>query len=162
MTVEQCLFGYDDGHRLLASSIPLGTEAATLTEMSDLAPGAVFGRSESYWTGVPAPGISRYVLMRTWPAPEMSRPGCVWTHALLFEPSLLEELGDLAALRPTPGAALRCLRPGTLPWILAGALLDWRWVRRADGRSLRLGRHAAWLALRDGRRDRDGERAGRS
>jgi hypothetical protein len=100
MEVEQCLFGYDDGHRLLASSIPLGTEAATLTELSDLAPGAVFGRSDGYWTGVPAPGITRYVLMRTWLAPEMSRPGCVWTHALLFEPSLLEELRDLSALSP--------------------------------------------------------------
>ena len=99
MKLDQCLFGYEDGHRLLASSIPLGTEAAALTELSDLAPGAVFGRSEGYWTGVPAPGISRYVLMRTWPAPEMSRPGCVWTHALLFEPSLLEQVGNLSALR---------------------------------------------------------------
>lgn len=100
MILEQCLFGYEDGHRLLASSIPLGTEAAALTELSDLAPGAMFGRSEGYWTGVPAPGINRYALMRTWPAPEMSRPGCVWTHALLFEPSLLEEVRDLSALRP--------------------------------------------------------------
>lgn len=99
MKLEQCLFGYEDGHRLLASSIPLGTEAPALTELSDLAPGAMFGRSEGYWTGVPAPGISRYALMRTWPAPEMSRPGCVWTHALLFEPSLLEEMRDLSALR---------------------------------------------------------------
>jgi hypothetical protein len=100
MKLEQCLFGYEDGHRLLASSIPLATEAAILTELSDLAPGAVFGRSEGYWTGVPAPGINRYALMRTWPAPEMSRPGCVWTHALLFEPSLLEEMRDLSELRP--------------------------------------------------------------
>lgn len=99
MKLEQCLFGYEDGHRLLASSIPLGSETAALTELSDLAPGAVFGRSEGYWTGVPAPGISRYALMRTWPAPEMSRPGCVWTHALLFEPSLLEEVRDLSTLR---------------------------------------------------------------
>lgn len=100
MNLEQCLFGYEDGHRLLASSIPLGTEAAVLTELSDLAPGAVFGRSEGYWTGVPVPGINRYALMRTWLAPEMSRPGCVWTHALLFEPSLLEELRNLSTLRP--------------------------------------------------------------
>ena len=99
MKLEQCLFGYEDGHRLLASSIPLGIEAAALTELSDLAPSTVFGRSEGYWTGVPAPGISCYVLMRTWPAPEMSRPGCVWTHALLFKPSLLEQVGNLSALR---------------------------------------------------------------
>ncbi|WP_375289012.1 GAP1-N1 domain-containing protein [Gluconacetobacter dulcium] len=43
--------------------------------------------------------MSRYALMRTWPAPEMSRPGCVWTHALLLEPSLFEEMCDLSMLR---------------------------------------------------------------
>lgn len=99
MKIDQCLFGYDDGHKLIASSIPLGTEESLLTELSDLAPGTVFGRSDGYWTGVPAPSIGRYVLMRTWPAPEMSRPGCVWTHALLIEPSLLETIGQLSILQ---------------------------------------------------------------
>ncbi|QWT40908.1 hypothetical protein [Dickeya dadantii] len=99
MKIDQCLFGYDDGHRLLASSLPLGAETSLLTELSDLAPGTVFGRSEGYWTGLPVPTIGRYVLMRTWPAPEMPRPGCVWTHALLIEPSLLESISDLSALQ---------------------------------------------------------------
>lgn len=97
MLVDQCLFGYEDGHRLLASSIPLGDESSTLIEMSDLAPGTVFSRSDGYWTGVPAPKIGRYALMRTWPAPEMPRPGCVWTHALLIEPPLFEVVRDLTA-----------------------------------------------------------------
>lgn len=99
MKFDQCLFGYDDGHRLLASSLPLGTETSFLTELSDLAPGTIFNQSEGYWTGLPVPGISRYVLMRTWPAPEMSRPGCVWTHALLLEPALFESIEDLSVLQ---------------------------------------------------------------
>ncbi|NGE93736.1 hypothetical protein [Morganella morganii] len=99
MKIDQCLFGYDDGHRLLASSLPLGAETSLLTELSDLAPGAVFGCSEGYWTGLPAPQIGRYALMHTWPAPEMSRPGCVWTHALLIDPVLLESIDDLSVLQ---------------------------------------------------------------
>ncbi|MEX5616905.1 hypothetical protein ABFV55_19465, partial [Pseudomonas syringae] len=86
MKIDQCLFGYDDGHKLLSSSLSLGGELSLLTELSDLAPNTMFGVSEGYWTGIPAPSIGRYVLMRTWTAPEMSRPGCVWTHALLIEP----------------------------------------------------------------------------
>lgn len=99
MKLEQCLFGYDDGHRLLASSLPLGLETSLLTELSDLAPGTVFGQSEGYWTGFPAPSIGHYILMRTWPAPEMSRPGCVWTHALLIKPAILESIPDLSILQ---------------------------------------------------------------
>lgn len=99
MKLDQCLFGYDDGHRLLSSSFPLGIETSLLTELSDLAPGTVFNQSEGYWTGLPVPSIGRYVLMRTWPAPEMPRPGCVWTHALLIEPALLESIADLSVLQ---------------------------------------------------------------
>ena len=98
--IDQCLFGYEDGHRLLASSISLGEELAALTELSDLAPGTVFGGSEGYWSGVPAPAIGLYALMRTWPAPEMPRPGCVWTHAMLIEPAALGGLSDIFGLAP--------------------------------------------------------------
>ena len=99
MKFDQCLFGYDDGHRLLASSIPLGAETSLLTELSDLAPGTVFNRTNGYWTGLPVPTLGCYVLMRTWPAPEMPRPGCVWSHALLIPLALFESLDDLSALR---------------------------------------------------------------
>lgn len=99
MKFEHCLFGYDDGHRLLASSLPLGNEISLLTELSDLAPGTVFGNSKGYWTGVPVPSIGCYALMFTWPAPEMSRPGCVWTHALFIKPALFECLDDLLILK---------------------------------------------------------------
>jgi hypothetical protein len=99
MKIDQCLFGYDDGHKLLSSSLSLGAEISLLTELSDLAPNTVFGRSNGYWTGMPVPGMGRYVLMRTWAAPEMSRPGCVWSHALLIEPSLLESVEHLSVLQ---------------------------------------------------------------
>jgi hypothetical protein len=99
MKLDHCLFGYDDGHRLIASSLPLGEELSLLTELSDLAPGTIFGDSDGYWTGLPVASLGRYILMRTWPAPEMSRPGCVWTHALLIEPSYLELIEDLSILK---------------------------------------------------------------
>jgi GTPase-associated protein 1, N-terminal domain type 1 len=76
-----------------------GDAISELTHLSDIAPGAVFGSSDSYWSGLPMPKLGRFVLMRTWPAPEMSRPGCVWTHALLLDTAIFEELQDLSALR---------------------------------------------------------------
>jgi len=99
MKIDQALFGYDGGHRLLATSLPLGPDAPLLTELSDLAPGAIFGNGDGYWTGLPLPALKRYALLRTWPAPEMSRPGCVWTHALLLDPKILESFEDLSDLQ---------------------------------------------------------------
>jgi hypothetical protein len=110
--IDNCLFGYQDGHRLLASSMKIAGESASqLTLLSDLAPGARFGSSDGYWTGLPLPLLDRYALMRTWPAPEMSRPGCVWTHAILVEPSLFEDVEDLSGLREL---ARRPTRPNDL------------------------------------------------
>lgn len=99
MKIDQALFGYDEGHRLLVSSLPLSSEISLLTELSDLAPGTIFSGAEGYWTGLPIPAIKRYALLRTWPAPEMSRPGCVWTHALFLETETLESLTDLSLLQ---------------------------------------------------------------
>jgi hypothetical protein len=88
-----------------------GESASQLTLLSDLAPGARFGSSDGYWTGLPLPLLDRYALMRTWPAPEMSRPGCVWTHAILVETSLFEDVDDLSRLREL---ARRPKRPNDL------------------------------------------------
>jgi hypothetical protein len=64
LKIDNCLFGYDDGHRLLASSVKLGGEATSqLTLLSDLAPGARFGSSDGYWTGFPLPQLERYALI---------------------------------------------------------------------------------------------------
>jgi hypothetical protein len=97
--VHQCLFGYQDGHRLLASSLRLPVEAASiLLLLSDLAPGLSLPANGGYWTGIPLPSAKSYALMRTWLAPEMSRPGCVWTHALIISFLDLARLADLTVL----------------------------------------------------------------
>ncbi len=84
--VDQAILGYDNGHRMLASSRALSTSAlATLVATSDTAVGAgrvVTGQLLDSET---------YALCVTWPAPEISRPGAVWAHALLFAPSTLDE-----------------------------------------------------------------------
>jgi hypothetical protein len=38
--------------------------------------------------------------MKTWLAPEMPRPGCVWTHVLLISFQSLDSIGDLRLLMP--------------------------------------------------------------
>ncbi len=100
LQVEQCLFGYDDGHRLLAASSPLAPgDASRLLLASDLAPGLSDIAEEGYWTGIPLLEERRYALMRTWPAPEISRPGCVWTHVLRISFADISRPPDLAVLK---------------------------------------------------------------
>lgn len=97
--VHQCLFGYQDGHRLLATSLRLPEEAAsTLLLLSDLAPGLSLPVHGGYWTGIPLPSAKSYALMHTWLAPEMSRPGCVWTHALIVAFTDMARFPDLSVL----------------------------------------------------------------
>lgn len=94
------MFGYDDGHRLLAGSVQLPTETGSLLLfLSDLAPGVSFSKPEGYWTGVPLPRVKAYALSRTWLAPEMSRPGCVWTHSLLISFADIARITNLNSLR---------------------------------------------------------------
>ncbi len=97
--LNQCVFGYDGGHRLLSTSLRLPDEAASLLLLhSDLVPGLNAGRPDGYWTGIPVPVAKVYALMRTWPAPEMPRPGCVWTHVVLIALADMARFPDLAVL----------------------------------------------------------------
>lgn len=99
--VHQAVFGYSNGHRLLASSIQLSSvDNYELAAASDLAPGVSLDPSSSYLTGVGLPESKLYALIRTWAAPEMQRPGCVWSHVLLLSRPLLSSQIDLAALAP--------------------------------------------------------------
>jgi GTPase-associated protein 1, N-terminal domain type 1 len=97
---HQALFGYDGGHQLLAASLPLSTEArhflAVATDLSGSAPQHGFDQS---YTGVALPGKNFYGLFCTWLAPEMPRPGCVWSHVLLIDLADIAELRDLGRLR---------------------------------------------------------------
>ncbi len=97
-TVHQALHGYADGHRLLASSSDVGREASGLMlVLSDMSGPTMIPGFESYLTGY-ALSEDLYVVARTWYAPEMPRPGCVWTHSLLFSSIDLGRVQDLRTL----------------------------------------------------------------
>lgn len=93
--IHQTLHGYSDGHRLIASSCRLPRDAESLMLiLSDLSgPGGSY-QFDPYLTGYPLESAGRYALACTWPAPEMKRPGCVWTHTLLLGEELLAEMNN--------------------------------------------------------------------
>jgi hypothetical protein len=75
--------------------------------LSDLSGRNVVEGFEEYLTGYPVPGTEYFAFARTWYAPEMERPGCVWTHTLLLDEGELGSVPHLAALcslfrRPGP------------------------------------------------------------
>lgn len=102
INVHQALHGYSEGHRQFACSAELTpNDARQLLVMSDASGAGVTAEGISYLTGYPLQESGLYALARTWPAPEMPRPGCVWTHTLFIEftdlavldnPSRLEQL----------------------------------------------------------------------
>ncbi|WP_139337668.1 hypothetical protein [Leptospira santarosai] len=108
--VNQCIFGYNNGHRLLASSSKFISEIEfPMLVYSDLNPGTFLKKDESYWSGLPLSFSKQYALMKTWAAPEMSRPGCVWTHVLLItfaDIARFEDFGVLKRLFHKPDGAL--------------------------------------------------------
>ncbi len=94
--VDQALFGYGNGHQLLASSIRLPSESARqLRALTDM---AFDGHAQCYLTALPLPELRRYALIRSWPAAEGSRRGSVWSHGLLIDFVVLASLDDLGAL----------------------------------------------------------------
>lgn len=83
---EQLLFGYSNGHHLLTTSILLAERTQkTLEVLSDLSGPDVQDGFTEYITGYPLENENFYALSKTWYAPEMKRPGCVWTHMILFK-----------------------------------------------------------------------------
>ena len=97
---HQALFGYDAGHHLLSASLQMPSEMrhvlAVATDLSGSAPAEGF---DAAYTGLPVGETNYYALFCTWLAPEMPRPGCVWSHVLLIELADLAELADLGELR---------------------------------------------------------------
>ena len=91
--IDQALFGYSNGHHMLASSRQLSYSAQKILEpMSDLSgPEMKEGFSE-YVTGYPLAQDNCYALSKTWYASEMKRPGCVWTHTFFIKFDDLEAL----------------------------------------------------------------------
>jgi hypothetical protein len=98
MWIEQTLHGYDEGHRLLASSTSLNLdEERALDMLSDLSGYLPAGTDfESYVTGYPCGRF--YVFARTWLDREGRRSGTVFTHSLLLPRGEVAELSTVAAL----------------------------------------------------------------
>lgn len=83
--IQQALWGYSDGHHLIASSAPLSNEShKILGILTDLSGSETPSAFNGYLTGYPLKNENCYALSKTWYAPEMTRPGCVWTHTLFL------------------------------------------------------------------------------
>lgn len=109
--VHQALHGYSDGHRQLACSARLSPQDAKLVlVMSDVSGSGVASEGSSYLTGYPLSEGGMYALARTWSAPEMPRPGCVWTHTLFID------FPDLAAIATPSRLAKLFARPDSPSW----------------------------------------------
>lgn len=99
-TIHQCLFGYDRGHRLLVSSTDLPSPVArALLVASDLPVQDSSDPDNPTLTAFPVDEHGVYALSCTWAAPEMPRPGCVWTHTILVPFPILARIPDLGVLR---------------------------------------------------------------
>lgn len=99
IVVHQALHGYNDGHRLISSSLTIEPpDARVMLVMSDLSGPGLKPSPDGYLTGYPLEKTGRYVLARTWAAPEMPRPGCVWTHSLIIENADLARLMSVQCL----------------------------------------------------------------
>lgn len=97
---HQALFGYDTGHHLIGASLELPTDARHLLAVAtDLSGSPSPEGFDAAYTGLPLAGTNFYALFCTWLAPEMRRPGCVWSHVLLIPLADLAELPDLGQLR---------------------------------------------------------------
>jgi hypothetical protein len=98
--VDQLLFGYRDGHQLIAASRPLSSR-----QQRDVLPhlDASFDQADAQQlVGISIPSLDGYLLGRIWPAPERPRPGAVWAHALLLSAEQLTSIrlaGLLGSLR---------------------------------------------------------------
>ena len=103
--IDQALFGYSNGHRLLESSIKLSIASQRLLEnLSDLSGNYTSKDFDGYYTGCWLPDDNFYAISKTWYAIEMPRTGCAWTHTLFFDIekffSLVEMPIDLLFKRP--------------------------------------------------------------
>lgn len=84
-SIHQAIHGYREGHRLLSSSLSFNPDSArAMLVLSDMSGPTMQPGFDEYLTGYPLPGSELFVFAKTWYAPEMQRPGCVWTHSLLL------------------------------------------------------------------------------
>lgn len=90
MKLDQVVFGYDGGHRLLGGSRSLTNGSVSrLLSATDADPGDGLSRTVA---GVPLPDDGAYAVAVTWSAPEIPRTGAVWSHVLVVS---LKDLGRI-------------------------------------------------------------------
>ena len=95
--IDQLVFGYDEGHRMLGGSTKIPVSVlATLLGATD-AP--IESSTDRLVTGFPLDEIASYALCFTWRAPEAPRPGAVWSHVLLAKPQIFESPESVSLLR---------------------------------------------------------------
>ena len=84
--VERQVHGYQQGHQLLAASMPLPkADQSVVNQLSDVAgPLRPRERFEPYLTAYPLPSGERFVLARTWQDLTVARAGCVRTLSLII------------------------------------------------------------------------------
>ena len=98
LRVQQLLFGYDRGHTLVAASSPSARKlSAEVLSDTDWDPRAKSSTS-AYISGRALLRHKSYAMMKTWRAPEMPRPGCVWTHVLIIDNADLSRVSELNIL----------------------------------------------------------------
>src|ERR1700754_317149 len=101
--VQQALHGYRDGHRILAASVSLeDADRRQMLTLSDSPDAKQIAPGVPLFNGYPLPSGEFFVLAMTWPASEIRRPGCVWTHSLWLPPDTLRE--------PSLASLLGCFR----------------------------------------------------
>lgn len=99
ITIHQTLHGYSAGHREIAASTPLeSSDVKLMLVLSDISGPGTRIEESGYLTGYPLVEQGAYALACTWPATEMSRPGCVWTHSILVDFTDLAGLPSLGGL----------------------------------------------------------------
>ena len=144
-TVDQLLFGYRDGHELIAASCRLSpAQLRTCSRTST----RLRARRRAQLVGIWIQSLARYLLARIWPAPELPRPGAVWAHALLLT-------GDPALRRAARPRAPACCdaRPPTRATATAS-----RWHGRPRRRSAPAPRRLADVLVAGGMRAAMGAR----
>lgn len=99
---DQVLHGYENGHQLLEASCRLDIDdRKKMDGLSDLNGVTDEDQYVNYYTGYPIANGAKYVIAKTWYAYEKKRPGCAWTHSLIFNTEDFEKLTDLNKLFDT-------------------------------------------------------------
>src|SRR5688572_25734850 len=106
--IDQAIYGYRDGHRLIATSADIPqTHELTLLGLTD--PALESGASEvAHVSGAPL-GRDFFAIVKTYSAPEISRPGAVWSHALLIPARLVNDFDwrlDVPGLLQRPAVSV--------------------------------------------------------